>query len=137
MKDRIIEGYGSRPFITLFSEPRGRSIPLPGQYDEELQVVVSNNPGEKTPLIRIHCHPEAFTKTKIDRESDDNPPIFLETVTKTAAARESDDVDIKHLPELLTKTEMQREGDDERLFSLELQTKTRMDREGDDNHSGF
>ncbi len=137
MQTNIVGENSSRPFITLFAETRGKSIPLPGKYDEELQVVVSNKSGGKTPLIRAYSHPETFTKTESDRESDESPSILLETVTKTAAARESDDANIKHPPELVTKTFVQREADDERWFLLELQTKTKVQREGDDNQFGF
>jgi hypothetical protein len=137
MKNNVVEGNNNRPFIIRYAEPRGKSVPLPGMYDEALQIVVSNKTGEKTPLIRAYTHPEVFTKTEAERESDESPSILLETVTKTAAERESDDADIKHPPEFVTKTFVERESDDDQLFSLELQTKTKMEREGDDNHFGL
>ncbi|MCL4476567.1 MAG: hypothetical protein M1497_00785 [Nitrospirae bacterium] len=137
MRDNMLAGHKNRPFITLYAESRGKSVPLPGKYDEELQIVVFDKEGKKAPLIRVCSYPETFTKTEADRESDESSSVLLETQTKTAAGRESDDADIKHPPELMTKTFVERESDDDRLFFLELQTKTKIEREGDDNLFGL
>jgi hypothetical protein len=137
MRDNTIERNISSPFIMLFAESRGRSLPLPGAYDEELQVVVSNESGKRTPLIKAYTSSEIFTKTEADRESDEHTPLSLKAVARTVMGKESDDTHIRHAPDLLTKTFVERESDDDRSFSFELQTKTRMDREGDDSHCGF
>jgi hypothetical protein len=131
------DGNNLRPFITLFAESRRGANPLPGKYDDELQVTVLNESGKKTPIIKAYRAREIYTKTEADRESDEDSTVLLETETKTMAwPRESDDINV-NLPELATKTDVKRESDDDHLFSLELQTKTRMEREGDDNHFGF
>lgn len=138
METNTHEGNNTRPFITLFAESRTVTSPLPGKYDEELQVTILNESEMKIPIIKACRNQEILTKTKVQRESDENSMVLLETMTKTEARRESDDVSA-NLPELFTKTDVIREADDDRLFSLELQTKTmtRIEREGDDNHFGF
>jgi hypothetical protein len=58
-------------------------------------------------------NPELYTKTRIDRETDEGSMRLVEFLTKTFVEREDDDEDYSRLLELMTKTKMLRESDDE------------------------
>ncbi|TXL65627.1 hypothetical protein FHP05_05745 [Cerasibacillus terrae] len=59
-----------------------------------------------------------------------------EMVTKTKVERERDDEDF-YYSELFTKTEVKRERDDEESLLLELETKTFVERERDDESLNY
>lgn len=83
-------------------------------YDNELNLNLIEINGFKIPFIDSPSisTPELYTKTKIDREDDEDSVRLVELQTKTLVERESDDDDFRLL-ELLTKTEAERESDDE------------------------
>lgn len=82
-------------------------------YDKELNLNVVNTDNGAVPFIDIDSNDiEMQTKTKIDRERDDDGMSLLELTTKTEVRREKDD-DYSALLELTTKTLTQRERDDE------------------------
>lgn len=121
------------PFIANFAERRKEGQPLPGVYDEDLNLVVVNKKG-KVPLIEAYRGIETLTKTEATRESDEGDEALIETVTKTNTVRESDD-DWNQMLDVMTKTFVERESDDnDHQFLVEMYTKTKMDREGDDHH---
>jgi len=75
--------------------------------------------------ISVNCKTIPF----IDSKSDE-----ISLLTKTKVNKESDDEDI-NLLELQTKTEIKRERDDENNSLIELETKTFVSREQDDEES--
>lgn len=99
------------PFLATLSIGRIEASSLHGEYNEDLQMMVSINDGSVTPLIESQRDDVYFlTKTKVDMESDDDDseminacrsalggkfrptaPLFLDLITKTMAYTEEDD----------------------------------------------
>ncbi len=93
----------------------------------DMNVVKINN--QLAPFIEIdNIINELITKTRVERERDDEDISLLELYTKTEVKREQDD-DPLTLVELETKTFKKRERDDEDISLLELYTKTEVSRE--------
>lgn len=122
-----------RPLILDFKTARLEDEnPITYTYDsyQSLNVVTFN--GQNKPFIDIRSTDlELMTKTKVERERDDDG-FLAELGTKTEALRERDDRE-DLLLELQTKTFTTRERDD-RDNLLEMMTKTRVQRERDDEH---
>ena len=88
--------------------------PIQYEYDLEQSLNVVQIEGVNKPFIEINSEDvELMTKSKKDRESDDDHFSLLELSTKTLVVRESDDERKDLLVELTTKTRAQREQDDE------------------------
>ncbi|WP_218859062.1 hypothetical protein HDF19_19705 [Mucilaginibacter sp. E4BP6] len=123
-----------KPLILDFKLPRyEEENPVTYTYDhaEALNVIWAN--GVKKPFIDIDASDvELLTKTKVERERDDDQ--FLSKLgTKTEAGREKNDShDI--ILEMMTKTLTVRERDDRDNQMLEMMTKTRTQRERDDEY---
>lgn len=87
---------------------------LPYEYDQESSMNVITVKSEKKPFIELRSTDvELMTKTKVQRENDDD----------------------RFLGELGSKTEVRRERDDPRDTFLELMTKTFTVRERDDTRT--
>lgn len=102
------------PFIIRFARKRSPWVPIPGEYNEEKAVTeVYTKMGIK-PLVACGSYlSELLTKTKIERERDDETQSATrDLLTKTFVEREKDDDDTFFFRELLTKTEVERERDD-------------------------
>lgn len=99
------------PFLATLSVGRIEAPSLHGEYNEDMQMMVSVNDGSIAPLIESQRDDVYFlTKTKVDMESDDDDsemvnsyrfasgeknrptaPLLLDLVTKTMAYTEEDD----------------------------------------------
>jgi hypothetical protein len=102
------------PFLVKFAIKRSPTNPLPGHYSEKRSLTVIKLKNEYIPLIEAGTQlAELLTKTKVDRESDDNDIGSLpELMTKTFIERERDDDLSSIIKETLTKTEVERERDE-------------------------
>lgn len=80
-------------------------------YSKDMNVVKMEN--ITIPFIDIGESSELLTKTKVDRESDDDEFRLLELLTKSAEDRERDDDEYMSFAELVSKTFVDRERDDE------------------------
>lgn len=84
-------------------------------YLKDMNVVLVNE--KVVPFIDMNSDTsELITKTRVDRESDDEGFSLLELETKTEVAREQDEEEIS-FAELETKTFVDRERDDEDDFN--------------------
>lgn len=83
-------------------------------YDDDSNLNLIEINGSKIPFVDIPTMsvPELYTKTKADREDDEESRGLVELQTKTLVWREDDDDDYRLL-ELLTETRIPRESDDE------------------------
>jgi hypothetical protein len=123
-----------KPLILDFKIPRQEELnPVNYTYDpfEALNVIWAN--GIKKPFIDIDASDvELLTKTKVERERDDDQ-FLSELGSKTEVRRERDD---RHdiILEMMTKTLTARERDDRDNEMLEMMTKTRAQRERDDEY---
>jgi hypothetical protein len=124
-----------RPLILDYAiERTGDDKPI-FEYSNILSLNVVRTKNTIIPFIEIdnrNC--EMQTKTRVQREQDDESISLLEIATKTKIAREKDDENFSLL-ELSTKTEVRREQDDDHLTLLEITTKTFVNRERDDEDS--
>ena len=109
--------------------------PITYHYDSNQSLNVISLNGTIKPFIDIQTADiELMTKTKVERERDDDS-FLAELGTKTEVLRERDDQE-DMLLELQTKTFTTRERDDrDNLF--EMMTKTRVQRERDDEHFAY
>jgi rRNA maturation endonuclease Nob1 len=131
---------GKMPFILKFAEKQ-KDAPSRLQmfYDEQEKVTMVRTKNGVVPLVRFQ-NPitELLTKTEAARETDDYnlSPIELEFLSiKTAEEKESDETDICDLDlELKTKTFVEKESDDYNMDNIlsEMYTKTKVLREGED-----
>ena len=113
----------NRPIILDYAQPRRGSDAVKFFYDRESDMNLVKTASGVYPFIDSDekCDLELYTKTKIDRESDDDEAQF---------ALRTDLRD--NIAEMITKTDTIRESDDEVHWQLELLTKTYADRESDD-----
>lgn len=78
-------------------------------YDEKLNLNLINIGDQIIPYIKApQLSAELLTKTRIERESDEN----AESLTKTCTDREQDDHDPYMFLDVFTKTKIARESDD-------------------------
>lgn len=123
-----------RPLILDYKTPRLEAEnPITYQYDINRSLNVVDIGGLIKPFIDLKATDiELMTKTKIQRESDDDS-FVAELGTKTEVKRERDD---RHdmILELGSKTLVARERDDRHDGILEMMTKTRVQRERDDEY---
>ena len=99
-------------------------------YDYDLDL---NKIDGKTVKDRAQFDSTYVTKTKVQRESDDDSNQLLAAVTKTDVQREVDDESSNALIANVTKTNERRESDDAPMDSLMmLLTKTEQQRESDE-----
>ncbi|MBK5261031.1 MAG: hypothetical protein JJE17_00480 [Peptostreptococcaceae bacterium] len=121
-----------RPIILDYAIERTGNNKKDFHYEYTRDINVTNINGINMPFIELtEYSKELETKTRVERESDDEGYNLLELTTKTAVQREQDDEEYC-LSELLTKTEVEREQDDESYNTLELYSKTYVERERDD-----
>ncbi len=123
-----------KPLLLDFSVAREESVAPIFSYDSELNLNTVLVDGIKVPFVDSNINAiELLTKTKVERESDDEERKLFELETKTEVNRERDDEEISLL-ELETKTFTEREKDDESISCMsELLTKTAQEREKDDD----
>lgn len=107
------------PFLIGRAVRRFDSGSIPGHYCATTHVWVVDGPNGPEPLVRSREELlELVTKTKVEREQDDQRESTLSAaITKTAVQSEGDDEQVRisrsaPIFELATKTEAQRERDD-------------------------
>lgn len=82
-----------KPPVLYFACPRTTDdTPKPFFYDDNLNLNLIDINGSNTPFIDAPLSSsELLTKTKMEREKDDEQYQLLELMTKTEAPRERDD----------------------------------------------
>lgn len=108
-----------RPFLVERSVRRSEGSTLPGYYSSSMHVWAVDGPDGSEPLVCSELPiMDLATKTKVDRERDDQQSmVLLSAITKTAVQLEQDDDRIRSIRrspilELATKTESRPERDD-------------------------
>jgi hypothetical protein len=107
------------PFLVARSVRRTEGRVLPGSYNPTMQVWAVEGAEGLEPLVSSELPIlDLATKTKVERERDDQQSmVVLSAITKTAVQLEQDDDKIRtircaSIPELATKTEAVPERDD-------------------------
>lgn len=121
------------PFIARYAENQ-IEMPLDNNfstYDERQDVTIAAKSGQ--PLVNLSpAVTETMTKTEAARESEDTAALSLLALeTATAVKREAPDFDYA-FSEFLTKTKAARESDESQYSLFELMTETRVARESSD-----
>ena len=101
----------NRPIILDNAVERTRDVKI-FEYDYTKDMNIVKKDDITIPFIDIGSSNEMMTKTKVERESDDEAFSLLELETKTEIKREQDDEDPEFF-ELYSKTFVERERDDE------------------------
>lgn len=131
---------GVIPLIFDHIRQREKSLkPVVFEYSQEHDMNVVYINGHPVPFVQMTAKKDSYslellTKTREEREEDDDRHDFLELYTKTEEERESDDESFSFLvnesPEGEDPREIARFGQTPDL--LELYTKTKQERESDD-----